>query len=44
MRLMGYSDGDWVVSAMDRKNTSGCCFSFGSSMISWFNRKQKSVF
>jgi hypothetical protein len=43
VKLQGYSDSDWVGSATDRKSTSGCCFSLGSMMISWFNRKQTSV-
>jgi hypothetical protein len=29
--------------AIDRKSTSGCCFSLGSGMISWFSMKQTSV-
>jgi hypothetical protein len=29
--------------AEDRKSTSGCCFSIGSIIISWFNRKQKAM-
>ena len=33
-------DSDWVGSAIDRKITSGCCFSMRSSVISWFSRKQ----
>ena len=43
MGLVGYTDSDWVGSASDRKSTSGCCFSLGSTAISWFSRKQKSV-
>ena len=27
----------------DQKSTSGCCFSLGSTVVSWFNRKQKSI-
>ena len=34
---------DWGVSVKDRKSTSGCCFSLGSTMISWICRKQSSV-
>ena len=34
VRLFGYTDSDWVDSAMDRKSTSGYCFSMGSAMIS----------
>jgi hypothetical protein len=26
-----------------RKRTSGCCFRLGSTVVSWFSRKQKSV-
>jgi hypothetical protein len=42
-RLQGYSDSDWASSVTDRKSTSGCCFSLGSGMISWFSRMQTSV-
>jgi hypothetical protein len=38
--LYGYTDSDWVGSALDRKNTSGYCFSLGSAMTSWQSRKQ----
>ena len=41
--LAGYVDSDWVGSAVDRKSTSGYCFSMGSAMISWSNRKQGSI-
>jgi hypothetical protein len=43
IRLMGYSDSDWVDNTVDRKSTYGGCFSLGSGMISWYNKKQKSV-
>ena len=43
MALVGYSDFDWVGSLEDRKRTSGCCFSLGSSMVSWFSRKKSLV-
>jgi hypothetical protein len=43
VKLQGYSDSDWAGSATDRKSTSGCCFSLGSMMISWFSRKQTSM-
>eukprot|EP00253_Pinus_taeda_P027467 PITA_27467 len=39
----GYFDVDWASSVVDRKSTSGCCFSLGSASISWMSRKQKSV-
>ena len=41
--LIGYTDSDWVGCASDRKSTSGCCFGLGSTVVSWFSRKQKSV-
>jgi hypothetical protein len=42
-QLHGFTDSDWVGSAEDRKSTSGMCFSLGSAMISWGNRKHKSI-
>jgi hypothetical protein len=43
INLVGYSDSYWAGSTTDRKSTSGCFFSLGSGVISWYNRKQKSV-
>jgi hypothetical protein len=43
MSLQGYADVDWARTAMDRKSTSGCCFTLGSAMVSWCSRKQSSV-
>jgi hypothetical protein len=43
MRLQGYVDSDWAGSTVDRKSTSGCCFSLGSAMVSWCSRKQTFV-
>jgi hypothetical protein len=43
MRLQGYADADWVGSVVDRKSTSGCCFTLGSALVSWCNRKHNSV-
>jgi hypothetical protein len=40
VKLHGYTEYDWVGSAVDRKSTSGCCFSLGSGMISWLSIKQ----
>ena len=37
--LVGYTDSDWVDSVIDWKSTSGCCFSLGSTVIAWRNRK-----
>ena len=42
-RWYGYTDGDWDGSISDRKNTSGGCYCLGSTMISWFSKKQSSV-
>jgi hypothetical protein len=41
--LSGYTDVDWAGSVFDRKSTSRCCFSLGSTMISWKSRKQSSI-
>ena len=41
--LFGHAYSDWDGSAVDRKNTSGYCFSMGSTMISWSSRKQGSI-
>jgi hypothetical protein len=43
LRLHGYADTDWVESIVDRRSISGCCFSLGFSMVSWYNRKQSFV-
>ena len=40
INLEGLVDANWVGSAIDRKITSGCCFSMGSGVITWFSRKQ----
>jgi hypothetical protein len=42
-KLIGYTDSDWAGSVSDKKSTSGCCFSLGSSMTSWQSRKQSSI-
>ena len=41
--LVGYTDSYWAGSVTDRKSTSGCCFSLGSTVIAWRSRKQTSV-
>jgi hypothetical protein len=38
-----YIDSDWERSIVDRKSTFVCCFTLGSSMVSWCSRKQTSV-
>jgi hypothetical protein len=37
--LQGFTDSNWSNSVADQKSTSRCCFSLGSTMISWFRRK-----
>jgi hypothetical protein len=41
--LSGYTNADWTGSVADKKRTSGCCFSLGSTMISWQSRKQSNI-
>ena len=43
VNLHGYVDLNWIGSDLDRKRNSGCCFSMGSGVISWFSRKQSCV-
>ena len=43
VQLAGFTDVDWAGCVEDRKSTSGCCFSIGSGVVSWFSRKQKSI-
>ena len=43
INLEGYVDSYWAGSAIDKKSTSGCCFSMGSGVISWFSRKKSCV-
>ena len=42
-RLYGYTDANWAGSVSDRKMTFGGCFCLGSTMISWFSKKQSSI-
>jgi hypothetical protein len=42
-KLFGYADSDWVGSASNRNNTSGCCFSPESAMTSWKRKKKSSI-
>ena len=43
VKLHGFTDADWAGSPTDRKSTSGGIFSIGSTTISWYSRKQRSV-
>ena len=40
VRLVGYTDSNWVGCASNRKSTSGCCFGLGSIVLLWFSQKQ----
>ena len=40
INLGGYVDSYWTGSAIERKSTSRCYFSMGSSVISWFDRME----
>ena len=43
VKLHGFMDVDWAGSPTDRKSTSGGIFSIGSTTVSWYSRKQRSV-
>jgi hypothetical protein len=42
-KLYGYIDSDWAGSDLDKKSTSVCYFSLGSTMTSWKSRKQSNI-
>ena len=39
LNLKGYTDSNWAGNSENCKSTSGCYFTLGSTMISWFGRK-----
>ena len=39
MTVHGYTDVDWAGNVVDRKSTLGCCFTLGSTSMSWMSRK-----
>eukprot|EP00253_Pinus_taeda_P026241 PITA_26241 len=43
VKLCGFTDADWAGSPTDRKSRSGGVFSIGSTVVSWYSRKQRSV-
>jgi hypothetical protein len=43
VKLDGFTDVVWMGSPMDRKSTSGGIFSIGSTVVSWYSRKQRSM-
>eukprot|EP00253_Pinus_taeda_P036622 PITA_36622 len=43
LKLQGFTGADWAGSPSDRKNISGGIFSIRTKIVSWYNRKQRSV-
>ncbi|CAM8978671.1 unnamed protein product [Rhodiola kirilowii] len=43
LRLVGYTDANFVGSKVDRKSTSGMAQFFGTCLVSWDSKKQNSV-
>lgn len=43
VRLQGFTNSYWVRSPSNKKSTSGVIFNIGSTTLSWYNRKQRSV-
>eukprot|EP00253_Pinus_taeda_P023216 PITA_23216 len=43
VQLIGYTNSNWGGNEQDGRNTTGGCFSLGSSMVSWMRRKQDTV-
>eukprot|EP00253_Pinus_taeda_P035430 PITA_35430 len=43
VKLQGFTNVDWVASSSDQKSTSGGIFNLGSTVVSWYNRKHRSV-
>ncbi|GKV30776.1 hypothetical protein SLEP1_g39556 [Rubroshorea leprosula] len=41
--LIGFSNADFAGSKIDRKSTSGTCQILGSSLVSWYSKKENSV-
>ncbi|KAL8092227.1 hypothetical protein AgCh_034496 [Apium graveolens] len=43
-KLIGYSDADFAGCKIDRKSTSGSYQFLGGRLVSWFSKKQKSIY
>ena len=43
VQLVGFIDVNWARCVEERKSTSGCCFSIGLGVVSWFSRKHMSA-
>ena len=39
VQLASFKYADWAGCVEEHKGTSGCCFSSGSGVVSWFSRK-----
>eukprot|EP00253_Pinus_taeda_P009290 PITA_09290 len=43
VKLQGFTNADWARSPSDRKSISSGIFNLGSAIVSWYNKKQRSV-
>jgi hypothetical protein len=43
MELHGYIDSDWTKRVVDRNKTLKSCLILGSTVITWFSRKQNTI-
>ena len=43
VKLQGFTDANWVGSPSYHKSISRGIFSIGSTTVSWYNRKQRSI-
>ena len=43
LSLRAFSDSDWVGCPISRRSTTGYCVFLGSSLISWWTKRQKTV-
>ena len=43
MKLCGFIDVDWVGIPSNQKSTSSGIFSVGSTVVSWYNKKKRSM-
>eukprot|EP00253_Pinus_taeda_P009633 PITA_09633 len=43
VKIQGFTDADWAGSPSDRKRTLVGIFSIGSTIVSWYSRKQRSI-
>eukprot|EP00253_Pinus_taeda_P029854 PITA_29854 len=43
VKLQGFIDADWAGSPSDRKSTFGGILNLGSTAVSWYSRRQRSV-